>query len=715
MVTLTTERAAHELARIENSLTEAQRDQIEQVRAALPSSALDEGEDIVALLAELRLDAEMIIAALLVPYAAQQPSQLTTLCNQPTIVTLVDGVLRLDLIVDIHRQGRRDAESMESLRKMLLAMVQDIRIVLIRLAWCAVQMRRLDDYPDMQRLAMARETRDIFAPLANRLGIGRIKWELEDLAMRHLEPQVYRQLAQALEQRRSEREHYIEKAVQTLRLALHHSNIQSDVSGRVKHIYSIWRKMQRKNLAFDDLFDIRAMRILVPTVNDCYAALGSVHALWNHISREFDDYIANPKGNGYQSLHTAVHGPEGRVVEVQIRTHDMHQSAELGVAAHWRYKEGTSHGSGNAFERQVAWLRKILDGNDDEGADILERFESEALLDRVYALTPRGDIIDLPQGATVLDFAYYIHTEVGHRCRGAKINGHIVPLTQMLQNGDQITVLTAKQGAPSRDWLSIHLGYLNTPRARAKVRSWFRQLDREKNIQAGRQELERECQRLNMRLHALPELAAALGYDQVDGMLAAMSLGDLSLQQVMNRFIELDGPPTITDDDVIHTSRAHSAPSGADGQFVICGVGNLMTSLAHCCRPLPGDAVIGFLTVGRGVSVHRTDCPNVLGLQSRFPERIIEVEWGHDEAQSEQVCTAGIEVVAYDRTGLLRDIAAVLANEKANVLTVNTRTEQGEAHMSLTVEIRGLEQLSRLLRRISRLPNVMHAARRRSD
>ena len=672
----------------------------------------DRGLAAADLLADLQMDHEVVIAALLHEPVAAGKLGLKAVGDSfgQVVARLVDGVGKLSLIGDLYQQGPQAQQQLESLRKMLLAMAQDVRVVLIRLAICLVTMRNLKAFPVAEQQRIARETLNIFAPLANRLGMAQMKWELEDLALRSLEPVAYKQLAQALDERRAERESHIAEVIQKLRAELQHAGIDAEVCGRAKHIYSIWRKMQRKQLPFEQIFDIRAVRVTVDTVTDCYAALGVVHSLWNHIRHEFDDYIANPKSNGYQSLHTAVVGPEGKTLEVQIRTWDMHHHAELGVAAHWRYKEGGAQTS--AYEQQIAWLRQLLEWKDDEltdASDFLDRFKAEAFQDHVYVITPKGAVLELPQGATPLDFAYHIHTDIGHRCRGAKVNGRIAPLHYELKNGDQVDVLTARHPAPSRDWLSPHLGYLKSARARGKARQWFKQLDQEKNSAVGKATLEKEFQRLGVDIKQvdLQKLAEKLNFTETDELFAAIGYGDITTGTVATKAQELILPPPPAP-----VSRLIRKPSGGDsGEGIqIRGVGKLLTHLARCCKPVPFEPIAGFITQGRGVTIHRQDCPNLLNLATREQERMIEVAWGREQ---KAVYPVDIMIQAYDRTGLLRDITSILLQEKINVLAANTRTdpETAIANMLLTLEIGGVEQLSRILDKISRLPNITDAHR----
>jgi GTP pyrophosphokinase len=676
-------------------------------RAGATEKALAEADAVSQILAELRLDPEVLAAAVLCVASQGCEFALDTVRSSfgPAVAKLVEGVSRMAFLHDMApKPGPGSGAHLENLRKMLLAMAEDVRVVLIKLAERLYVMRSLKHRPADQREAVARETLTIFAPLANRLGIGQIKWELEDLAFRYLEPERYKHIAGLLDERRADRERYIARVVKRLGAELAKAGIRAEVTGRPKHIYSIWRKMQRKSVDFYQLFDVRALRVLVDEIADCYAALGVVHTLWPHVPGEFDDYIATPKENQYRSLHTAVRGPEGKTLEVQIRTHDMNQHADLGVAAHWRYKEGSRYDPG--FERRIAWLRQLLEwkGERDEAGDLLEQFKAEAFHERVYVLTPRGEIVDLPQGATPLDFAYHIHTQVGHCCRGAKVNGRIVPLNHELRSGDAVEVLTAKQGGPSRDWLSPHLGYLKSGRARGRVRQWFKQQDLEKTQASGRAALERELRRLGMAGMSYEKLASQAGFAKLDDFLAALGRGDLSATQVaasVHGQVKPEPPAEL---------RGKRLPVETGRQLRVHGVGNLLTNLAGCCKPLPGDAVIGYITRGRGVSVHRRDCPNILRLGEGSDGRLIEVDWGGQGAGTYPV---DLQVDAFDRAGLLRDITAILADERINVIAVNTLSSRGQhtAHMSLTVEVSDIYQLSRVLSRINQVPNVTDARR----
>ncbi len=660
-------------------------------------------------LADLNLDAETLAAAMLHDTVEDTSVTLDDIRKHfgERIAALVDGVTKMDVIHALPARGartRREQVQAESLRKMLLAMAEDVRVVLIKLADRLHNMRTLGALPAERQQRIARETLDVFAPLANRLGIWQLKWELEDLSFRYLEPEAYKRIAALLAEKRVDRERYVAEFVARLSAELKAAGIDAEVSGRPKHIYGIWRKMSRKGKTFEQIADLRGTRVLVPQVADCYAALGIVHTLWPHIPGEFDDYIATPKENNYRSIHTAVVGPEGKVVEVQIRTHEMHETSELGIAAHWRYKEGMRADKG--FDSKVAWLRSLLEWKDEvaEATDFVDQFKSEVFSERVYVLTPKGSIVDLPAGSTPLDFAYHVHTDIGHRCRGAKVNGHMVPLTYPLKTGEQVEVVTVKQGGPSRDWLSPHLGYLATSRARAKVAHWFRQQNVEEAVAAGRDTLERELDRLGVREVKYETLAQHFGHATVDDFLAAVGRGDI-------RGVQIAGAVQARVAPVLRETRAPAPTPAPAGGVSVQGVGNLLTRLARCCNPLPGDAIVGFITRGQGVTVHRQDCPNTLRHREEHGERLIEVSWGQAAGRTYPV---EIEIVAYERTGLLHDITGLLANEKINVIEVNTLTDKDRhmAHLRLTLEIPDVHALSRVLALIDRVPNVAEVRRR---
>ncbi len=667
---------------------------------------------VARILADLGLDHETLAAAILHDVVEDTGITLDDLSKEfgVSIAGLVDGVTKMKVIQEFQSEpagSRREHAQAESLRKMLLAMAEDVRVVFIKLADRLHNMRTLSALPEEKQKRIARETMDIFAPLANRLGIWQMKWELEDLAFRYLEPETYRQTADFIAERREDREAYIADFVEELSRELSRSDIKAEVTGRPKHIYSIWRKMQKKAKHFEQIYDVRAVRMLVDSIRDCYAALGVVHTLWQHIPGEFDDYIATPKENHYRSIHTAVIGPQGKTVEVQIRTHEMHQQSELGVAAHWRYKEGARTDSG--YDAKIAWLRSLLEWKDEvaSASDFVDQFKSEVFSERVYVFTPKGNIVDLPAGSTPLDFAYHIHTNVGHRCRGAKVNGHMMPLTHTLVTGDRVEVLTVKEGGPSRDWLSPHLGYLHTSKARSRVNHWFREQNYEASVSAGRAVLEREFHRLGISDIKFEKLAQRFEFQKVDDFLEATGRGDIKPAQIMNAMQELAGqdfraPPHIAP----RAPGAAAKPSGV----TIQGIGNLLTRMAKCCNPLPGDPIVGFITRGQGVTIHRRDCINALRHHDEHNERLIEVSWG---AQAGVAYPVEVEVTAYDRAGLLRDITSLLANEKINVLGVRTLTDKQQvAHMTFTLEIPNIETLSRILALLDQIPNVMEVRRR---
>ncbi len=638
----------------------------------------------------------------------------------PVVGKLVDGVQRMAAIsasLNPRQSMVLGAQAqVENLRKMLVAMVDDVRVALIKLAERTCAIRAIKHAPDEKRRRVAREVADIYAPLAHRLGIGHIKWELEDLSFRYLEPEQYKQIATLLHERRLDREQYITNVMQQLRDELEATGIKADVSGRAKHIYSIWRKMQRKGLQFSQIYDVRAVRVLVPEVRDCYTALGIVHTLWRHIPKEFDDYIANPKENGYRSLHTAVLGPDGKVLEVQIRTNAMHEEAELGVCAHWRYKGTDTKTGSSQYEEKISWLRQVLEWHEELGdiGGLAEQLRVDIEPDRVYVFTPDGHAIDLPKGATPLDFAYRVHTEVGHNCRGAKVNGRIVPLSYSLQTGEQVEIIRGKHGAPSRDWLNSNLGYITTSRARAKIVHWFKLQARDQNVAAGKGMLERELQRLAFPQLDVEKLAERCNFKAAEDMYAALGAGDLRLAQAVNHAEQLVEPEHGSEQLELIPRRGGGTRPGRRGDIQIEGVGNLLTQMAGCCQPLPGDPIVGYITHGRGVTIHRQDCSTGLQLAGREPERIIQVNWGPVPQQTYPV---DIMIRAYDRSGLLRDVSQVLLNEKINVLAVNTRSnkEDNTASMLLTIEIPGLDGLGRLLGRLAQLPNIIEARRNRHN
>ncbi|MBM4466554.1 MAG: GTP diphosphokinase [Chloroflexi bacterium] len=681
-----------------------------QQRRASGEPYIQHSLTVAHILADLRLDPATIAAALLHDVAEDSIVNVEDLRQDfgEEVAKLVDGVTKLSQIGKLSQMTRKDLqdEEAESLRKMFLAMVDDVRVVLIKLADRLHNMRTLDALPDERQRRLAEETLEIFAPLANRLGIWQIKWELEDLGFRYLNPQRYWEIAALLDERRAGRERRIARIINMLENRLKKEGLEAEISGRPKHIYSIYEKMNRKGLPFDQIHDVRGVRILVNTVRECYAVLGVVHSLWRPIAGEFDDFIATPKDNMYQSLHTAVVGPDGKPLEIQIRTHEMHRRAELGVAAHWRYKEHAKRDI--AFEAKIAWLRSLMDWRQEvtDAWEFIDALKSDVFqYDRIYTFTPKGDIIDLPAGSTPIDFAYHIHTDIGHRCRGAKVNGKIVSLDYQLHNSDQVEILTAKRGKPSRDWLNPHLGYIKTSRARQKIRQWFRRQDRAETVTQGRQLLEKELKRLGLDQRNYEEIAALFKFDKVEDLLAAIGYGDINAQQIAARLIEVE-----KEEEEPELPEAAPPPVEVSGVRVR-GVGDLLTRVAGCCHPLPGDPVVGYVTRGRGITIHRQDCRNILYLEDK--ERLIEVDWGED---IKQVFPVMIQVLAYDRTGLMRDITEITAGERINITSANAVTDPKDhiAVITATLEISSIVQLSRVLAQIERLPNVFEARRKAS-
>jgi GTP pyrophosphokinase len=623
----------------------------------------------------------------------------------PEVMKLVNSVVQLHEF-----RGERDEsspEQVERLRRMLLSMVDDVRAVLIKLAFRVQRLRQLKLAPESEQLEVAQESLDIFAPIANRLGIGQLKWELEDLAFRYLEPDTYKRIAKSLDGKIEEREQFIHEVVDRIKEIASKEGITAEIYGRPKHIYSIWKKMTAKSRSFEELFDVRAVRVVVDTIAECYVVLGLVHAQWRHIDKEFDDYIANPKENGYQSLHTAVYGPHGKPVEVQIRTKQMHEFAEFGVAAHWRYKE--TGGSKSNLQSGIESLRKLLDATKSDDEELLESFHTEMFNDRVYVLTPEGRVIDLPEGGTPLDFAYAVHTEIGHRCRGAKVNGHIVQLTYQLKNGERVEVLTGKEAAPRRDWMISHLGYIKTTRARNRIRSWFRKQDKEKNYNEGKALCEREFKRHGIK----PELSKIVEHfklETADDFYIRLGRGDISMAQMASILHEFDEESKNKDGIPVQAVIRPRTSKKSSSSVNVLGVGNLLTTIANCCMPVPHDDIVGFITKDRGVSVHRTDCKNILHLKDKDQARLIEVEWGDTDVQNYPV---NILIHANDRHGLLSDITRTLSDDKINVLAINTLSNKKDqtARMAVTIEIRDLQQLTRIMDRISQLRNVIDVTR----
>ncbi len=677
---------------------------------------------VAKILSELKVPAEVVAAGLLHDTVEDTPITLADIRSEfgDTVRLLVDGVTKLTHLPRVSRGdqhaeagdaeqddpqvepallGRKQDMVPETLRKTFLAMGEDVRVVLIKLADRLHNMRTLGHMPEHKRLRIAAETLDIFAPLANRLGIWQLKWELEDLSFRYVQPEKYKEIASSLAERRPDRERQLEEIKTNLKRLLEKNHIQSEISGRPKHIYSIYKKMQKKDKSFNLLYDVRAVRLIVPDVPSCYAALGVIHTSWRPVPGEFDDYIAAPKDNHYQSLHTAVMYDDKRPLEIQIRTQEMHMNAEYGIAAHWRYKEGGKHDK--QFEERIKDLRKMMEWGSDvnDAAEFVESMQTDVFRDRVYIFTPRGDAIDLPAGSTPIDFAYHVHTDIGHRCRGARVNGKLVPLDHELKTGDAVEILTAKRGGPSRDWLNNHLGLVKTQRARSKIRVWFKKLEDEQNLTTGRDTLERELQRLGINEVNFEKLARELDYKTPDEMFIDLGTGELSISKLIRQFSQ--------DDEIkdILEANAPATPVKPTDAVEVVGLKGMLATMAKCCNPMPGDQIVGYITRGRGVTIHRQDCPNVLQAQDR--ERFLKVGWGHVE----QTFPIPVKIKAYDREGLLSDISNLLADESININDVAVNVNRSIADLRLIIEVRDLTQLSRILTRIEILPNVMEAVR----
>ncbi|PRG43346.1 RelA/SpoT family protein [Burkholderia multivorans] len=618
----------------------------------------------------------------------------------------------------------------EALRKMLLAFAQDIRVVLIRLASRLQSLRyyaaaKLEPPPEV-----ARETLEIYAPLANRLGIWQLKWELEDLAFRFEDPITYKRIAKLLDEKRAEREAYVAQAIERLQQELAAANVQADVSGRPKHIYSIWRKMRGKELDFSELYDVRAFRVIVPDIKDCYAVLGIVRHLWQPVPKEFDDYISRPKPNGYKSLHTVVIGDDGRAFEVQIRTQEMHRFAEYGVAAHWRYKEAGTRGYGGQFsasdkyDEKIAWLRQLLawkddveDGAEQSGDKAWAQLRETSLDDdHIYVLTPQARVIALPQGATPVDFAYHLHSELGHRCRGARVDGAMVPLNTPLANGQTVEIVAVKEGGPSRDWLNLQLGYLKSPRARQKVRAWFNAIEQEENIAHGRALVEKTLQREGKTSVSLDSLAAKLGFKSPEELFSVVGKEEFSLRNIEQALS--DAPPAEpapeAPADFEKRSSGASVAHGASTGVLVVGVDALLTQLARCCRPAPPDPISGFVTRGKGMSIHRSDCATFRRMAERAPERVLHTTWSADVlgGRGASVYPVDLMIEATDRQGLLRDISEVFAREKMNVVGVKTQSRRNTAFMQFTVEVSNSAQVQRACTLLGEVQGVVRAGRK---
>jgi len=683
---------------------------------------LNKSMEMVEILSGLNLDADSLVSAFISPLLAHKIIELEFVKEHfsKDILMLCQGVEQMAAIKALRQQSNQSngqaPQNIDNIRRMLLAMVDDVRAVVIKLAERLCDLREKKSSDEETRVLAAKESANIYAPLANRLGIGQLKWELEDISFRYLHPQVYKKIAKLLDETRLEREEYMVSFVGHLSAELKVLEINGDVYGRPKHIYSIWKKMQQKSLDFEQLFDVRAVRVVVEKVQDCYSALGIVHTQWQHIAKEFSDYVATPKPNGYQSIHTVVLGPDGKSVEVQIRTKQMDDDAELGVAAHWRYKEGNASGKSNSFDDKVGWLRKILQWQDDvaESGELLDELRSQVFEDRIYVFTPGGDVIDLPMGATPLDFAYYIHSNVGHCCIGAKVFGKIVPFTHQLQTGDQVEILTSKQPNPSRDWLNPNLNYIYSSRARAKVQHFFKLLDRDKYIVQGKELFDSEIAKHNFANIDLLAAAKRFNMKTVDDLYAAIGTGNARLQQVVNHFTQLDSKlkpqAEIDPQSLVKQSAVNKVLAQDDNGITVSGVGNLLTHMAKCCQPVPGDYISGFITQGRGISVHRQDCEQLSSALKLQPERLVEVQWGIDDNHSYQ---ASAQIIGSDRQGLLRDISTIIANERVSIIGMDSHTDKAKQTMSmnLKLEVASSELLMRVLDKLRQLDDVTQVKR----
>ncbi|PHS19728.1 MAG: GTP diphosphokinase [Kangiella sp.] len=672
------------------------------------------------ILVELNVDAETLIAAMLYPFVNSMNVDLKDVGEHLSVVVeeRVKGVILLDGMRGLQSERAKNSDGLqvENLRKMLLVMVDDVMVVLIKLAERLVNLRMVKNDQAVRQFC-AKEINDVYAPLANRLGVGQLKWEMEDLSFRYLHPKEYKNIAKYLSEKRLAREVYVNEVLATIDRKLTAIGVASDLMGRAKHIYSIWKKMQRKKVGFEEIYDVRAVRVLVDKVQDCYSVLGVVHGEWKHIPKEFDDYVATPKENGYRSLHTAVIGPEGKTLEIQIRTHEMHQESELGVAAHWQYKEADS-GKAGGYDAKIAWLRQILEWQDEvtDSAQLAADFKNQIFEERIYVFTPLGKLIDLPQGSTPVDFAYRVHTDVGHRCRGAKANGRIIPLTEALETGQRIEILTSKSGEPSRDWLSEHSGYIKSQQAKSKVHQWFKRQDKEKNINAGRVQLESELKKNGLeKVLSKTEFLLVIkqfNFSSKDELYAAIGSGDKGIHQVINSIRNNFAENIVIDRNTVLNRKPKLVKRSASSDILVEGVGNLLTRMASCCKPVPGDEICGYITLGRGIMIHRCDCRYLLASKSRSPEKILQVSWTNQVNKSYLI---DLIIMAYDRKGLLSDVTALLSHEKISVTSLNTKVSQKklEVKIDIQVQVNNLEVVSRLITLLEQLNNIIEVKRSR--
>lgn len=675
---------------------------------------------VAAILTDLKLEAEAIAAGLLHDIVEDTPVTVDELREEfgVTVARLVEGVSKLKNIpveanLNKDNTGRKKTvinKELEYIRRMFMHMGEDVRVMFIKLADRLHNMRTLGFMKPEKQLRIARETMDIFAPLANRLGIWQIKWELEDLSLRYIEPDTYRSIAARIDERRADRETYMQRIVEKLKAELAKQGIHNaTVAGRPKHITSIYNKMKRKNIPFEQVFDVRAVRVILNEKHECYQALGIVHNLWKPIPREFDDYIGQPKDNHYQSLHTAVYDENGKTVEIQIRTWDMHHHAEYGIAAHWKYKEGVNGDS--EYERRLNALRKMMEFGKDTNEsddDYMDALKTDFFQDRVYAVTPKGEVIDLPLGATPIDFAYHIHTDIGHRARGARVNGQLVKLNHKLRSGEQVEIQTTKSGGPSRDWLNAEAGYCVTNRAKEKIRYYFRKLDRDQHIASGRDIVERELDRLGLSNSiTFQTLSELFEFPSVEDFFAAVGAGDITSNQISNRSLEEERRRQREIDIKTQPEKLfkpRNAPTPPTGAITGVGATGMLTRLATCCNPVPGDEIIGFVTRGRGVTIHRTSCGNIVNLSDHERERLIDVSWGGQTTTNRYlVC---LDVVAYDRAGLARDVTAIVADERVNIHDLRVSRKGDISTLSLKLEVSEPRQVTRLISLIQQVNSV---------
>lgn len=691
------------------------------------------GLEMASILSELHLDEPALIAAVIYRAVRERHIQLEVVRKKlgDEVATLVEGVLRMAAISAFRSDSDdqvlgQNQKQTDNMRKMLVSMVDDVRVGVLKLAERTQAIRSVKNHPEERQRKVAQEVIDVYAPLAHRLGIGQIKWELEDLSFRYLQPEDYARIAELLKEKRIDRDAYIEDTIQQVNDKLQAQGIASSISGRAKHIYSIWRKMTRKDVPFDQLYDLRAIRVLVERVSDCYAALGAIHTAWRNISSEFDDYIANPKANGYRSLHTAVIGPENKVLEMQIRTEEMHKEAELGICAHWLYKGTDTNAKTDSYEKKIGWLREVLEWHEEAGGNVhlgdFQRAVSRNIEnDRIYVLTPQGHVVDIQYGSTPVDFAYHIHTEVGHKCRGAKVNGRMVPLNTVLKNGQQIEILTGKEPRPNRDWLRPSLGYVNSTRAKNKLRAYFHRQERDDKIVTGKHLVEKELKRLSLTSIDYKLIAKEFGFNKVDDFFAALASSDIGTTQVVlkaerlfNLAEEIQGSlftnaaEADTQELLDHVDSGKTKASGTE--VSVAGVANLMTTQAGCCKPVPGDRVIGYVSTQRGITVHRRDCEEFAQMERAQPERVLPVNW---DTVTRDRYAVDIQIEGYDRTGLLGDITGLLSRSHVNVSGINTHTDPNTqiANMRISIQINDINQLAQIMGRIATVANVINVER----